>query len=223
MNATAFKEYRIYRHQFGAMVLLCAVTICCFGCKKRLFKSGSPYPAVPVQAVDSAGQLPNPLTIPVLDQEFAWSQLIDEMEDYFRIRQSERVRLVDNVYTDGWLETYPQIGSTLFEGWRRDSTKGFEKLHATLQTIRRWARVRVIPTSNGYQFDVQVYKELEDLESPDSTVANNESSRYSTTPHFNGGQPGPNPNVYGWIPLGRDVSLEQRILQRLRARLTQQP
>lgn len=168
----------------------------------------------------AATVLPNPLQVPVADQEFLWNQLTDEMEDYFKIRRQERTRVVDSIITEGWIETYPTIGSTVPERWRKDSTRGYEKIHATLQTVRRWARVRVIPDTNSYLLDVQVYKELEDLEYPQHASVGEAMLRHSTTPHFNSDEYDLERDSYGWIPLGRDTSLEQQILHSLQARLT---
>ena len=68
------------------------------------------------------------------------SQAVDAVDDYFRIEREERVRLIGGVLTEGRIDTFPIIGSTIFEPWRKDSTPGYEKVHATLQSIRRRAR-----------------------------------------------------------------------------------
>jgi len=81
--------------------------------------------------------------IPPLDREFLWNQTADAVDDYFRIEREDRVRLIAGVLTEGRIDTFPTIGSTVFEPWRTDSTMGYEKLHATLQSIRRRATVRV--------------------------------------------------------------------------------
>ena len=122
--------------------------------------------------------LENPLFIPQTDNEFVWNQLVDELDNYFKIRREERVRIVDNMLTEGWLETYPVSGSTLLEPWRRDSTPGYERRLATLQSIRRWSRVRVIPATGGFRIEVNVYKELEDLDQPENASAGGSTLRY---------------------------------------------
>ena len=70
--------------------------------------------------------------------------------------KSTVTRLIAGVLTEGRIDTFPLSGSTLLEPWRRDSTRGYEKWHATLQAIRRRATVRVIPTEGGYLLDVIV-------------------------------------------------------------------
>src|SRR4029079_9597093 len=119
----------------------------------------------------------------------------------------------------GRIETFPITGSTLFEPWRRDSTAGYEKLHATLQSIRRRATVRVIPAEGGYLIDVVVQKELEDLDKPEHATAGGATLRHDGTIVRQEGPPGRLSVTLGWIPIGRDVTLEQRILADVSGRL----
>jgi len=162
----------------------------------------------------------NPMYVPLSDREVLWNELINTVDDYFRIQREERVRLVGGVLTEGTVETYPQPGATVLEPWRRDSTPGFERQFATLQSIRRRAVVHVRPqTDGGYLVDVAVYKELEDLSQPEHSTVSVEAPRHDSGPtrvtrelHFG-------PTTLGWIPLGRDTALEQRILTQLRQRL----
>jgi hypothetical protein len=162
----------------------------------------------------------NPLLVPVADPELAWNQIVDEIDDYFKVRREERVRLVGNVLTEGHIETFPTIGSTILEPWRRDSTPGFERLHASLQSIRRRAQVRVIPSEGGYLIEVAVYKELEDVLQPEYVSAGQATLRHDTSPEKTEDGERLPPGTIGWIPLGRDVALEQRILANLRGRLS---
>ena len=92
-----------------------------------------------------------------------WDQIVDVVDDYFKIEKEERVRLVGDLLTEGRLDTYPRGGSTIFEPWGNDSANAYEKLESTLQSIRRIAQVRVIPAQAGFQVEVIVYKELEDV------------------------------------------------------------
>ena len=56
---------------------------------------------------------------------------------------------------------------------------GYEKWLGTFQSIRRWARVNVVPIGNEFQIEVQVYKELEDLERPADATAGAQAARAS--------------------------------------------
>lgn len=165
-------------------------------------------------------QVENPLFVPVADREFTWNQLVDMVDDRFRIDREERVRFDQGVLLEGRIETFPQVGSTLLEPWRKDSTPGFETDHATLQTIRRRATVIVSPREGGYLINLIVQKELEDLSRPEHATAGGATLRHDNslvsadeTTDAGG------PVTLGWIPVGRDLSLEQAMLADLRARL----
>ncbi len=162
----------------------------------------------------------NPMYVPLSDREFLWNQLIDTLDDYFEIQREERVRLVGGVLTEGQVETFPQPGATMLEPWRDDSSPGFERRYATLQSIRRRAVVHVRPqTDGGYLVDVAVYKELEDLSQPEHSTVNIEGLRTDGTivrPEKNVHL---GPVTLGWTAVGRDMALEQRILTQLRGRL----
>ncbi len=145
-------------------------------------------------------------------------QISDELDDYFRIAREQRIRVVDSVLTEGWIETRPRIGSTLGEPWHHDSQPGFEKLHATLQTIRRFAKVRVVPSQDQYWIDVKVYKELEDLPQPIGSGIQGQILRHDNSINQDEDLWTAPPNR-GWIPLGRDIALEQTILENIQHRI----
>ena len=176
------------------------------GC--RVFSAGRP----PVQ-------IENPLFVPAMDRELLWNQTVDAIDDYFRIEREERVRLIGGVLTEGRIDTFPTTGSTLLEPWRGDSTSGYEKWHATLQSIRRRGIVRVIPSDGGYLIDVQILKELEDLDKPEHATAGGATLRHDGSLVRQEGAAGRFSHTLGWIPLGRDASLEQQILADLTMRL----
>jgi hypothetical protein len=164
--------------------------------------------------------LTNPLQLPPVEGEFLWEQLTDTLDDYFDIAHEQRVQMVGNVLMEGRMETYPVTGATIAEQWRKDSTPGFERWLATLQSIRRRAEVRVIPVQAGYLVQVHVLKELEELNQPEnSTVA--AAVRHDGTLIRPSDPTRSGPLTLGWIPIGRDVSLEQEILGQLQARLVE--
>jgi hypothetical protein len=166
-----------------------------------------------------SGAIENPLFIPPVDRELLWNQTVDAVDDYFRIEREDRMRSIGGVLTEGRIDTFPTIGSTMLEPWRRDSTPGYEKFHATLQSIRRRATLRVIPVEGGYLLDVVVQKELEDLDKPEHATAGGATLRHDGTLVRQEGAPGRYSVTLGWIPIGRDVTLEQRILSDVSARL----
>lgn len=163
----------------------------------------------------------HPLVIQSGDPDFVWDQIVDVVDDYFRVEHEERVRLVGDLLTEGRLDTYPRGASTIFEPWNQDSVTPYERWHATLQSMRRRATVYVIPVQGGFQVDVQVYKELEDVPRPESgsiSLANSQTLRNDDalirlTNPVGGQEP-----TLGWIGLGRDMALEQVILSGIQAR-----
>ncbi len=162
---------------------------------------------------------PNPASVVITDHEFAWNQIVDELDNYFRIKKEDRIRLDEGIISEGIITTYPTPGSTLLEPWRKDSTRGFEKIHSTLHSVRRTAKVRVIPSGQTYLVEVEVIKEMEDLPQPEnSTIGQSLNSNISTRFEEVGGADLPRQKSR-WYPMGRDTSLEQQILANIQGRL----
>ncbi len=169
-----------------------------------------------------AALVPNPLFLPVGNPEIVWVQLLDVLDDDFRVQREDRVRVVGDLMLEGRIETFPTIGSTVLEPWRGDSTRGFERWHATLQSLRRRASVRVIPAEGGFLVDMTVHKELEFLNQPENATVEKVPLREDGPPSSRWDSVEPTAaTTMGWIPVGRDVSLEQRLLRDLQARLVQ--
>ncbi len=186
---------------------------------------------------------PNPVLAPPIDRDIFWDQLVMVVDNYFDIEREDRMRLVDNMLTQGRIDTVPEPGATLLEPWRRDSVNYYERLQATFQTIRRRALVLVVQSDGGYLVDIAVYKELEDLRRPDYSNAGdatfrnddsldrfNEQTQGPTTtldsfPTYGRarGPIGPQPFTLGWIPIGRDTALEQRMIAELLSRIGAPP
>jgi hypothetical protein len=163
----------------------------------------------------------NPVVVPNMDRDFVWDQVVDVVDDYFRIEYEDRVRLEGDLLTEGRLETYPRTASTIFEPWNHDSVSPYQRWEATLQSMRRRALVIVTPAQGGFLIDVQVYKELEDVPKPESgaiSLANaqtlrNDDALIRLTNPVGGREP-----TSGWIGVGRDTELEQVILAGIQAR-----
>jgi hypothetical protein len=170
--------------------------------------------------------------IPPLDAEAVWKQMVDVADDYFKVASEQRVTFANGVPTEGRIDTFPQTGATLLEPWRADSVGFRERLESTLQSIRRIGTMRLMPDPAGWRIEVVVNKELEHLARPmrattgGASFRNDDSLyRYGTPLPTLGQQVGdqprpvaaPTPNL-GWIPLGRDPLLEQRILSKVLAR-----
>ncbi len=201
-----------------------------------------PYAPLPDGAVVGPGGpvLPGPppgqrnsVVIPPLDAELVWTKMVDVTDDYFKVQSEQRVVFAAGVPTEGRIDTFPQTGATVLEPWRGDSVGWTERWESTLQSIRRIGTMRLIPDSNGWRVEVVVNKELEFLPRPMRATAGGASFRnddslyrYGTPLPTLGQQVGdqprpvaaPTPSV-GWIPLGRDPLLEQRMLGKLLAKL----
>lgn len=197
-------------------LLLLVLIIGPFACSCRLWQAAQQRVS---GAHHAANSMPNPLAVPLLPRDVVMDQVSDELDNYFRIDREERVRLVNSILTEGWIETHPRIASTLLEPWHGDSTPGYEKLLATMQTIRRFARVRIIPKQDNYQIDVKVYKELEDLPQPEQASVSGNVIRYDNSVDINRRETIDYQRTKGWIPLGRDITLEQKILANIQTRL----
>ena len=175
----------------------------------------------------------NSVVIPPLDAEVVWQQMVDTMDDFFKIQSEQRVVFANGIPAEGRIDTYPQTGATLLEPWRGDSVGFRERLESTLQSIRRSGSMRLIPDPSGWRVETVVLKELENLSRPMRATAGGASFRnddslyrYGTPLPTLGQQVGdqprpvanPTPNL-GWIPLGRDPLLEQKMLGKILGRL----
>ncbi len=168
----------------------------------------------------TTGYLPNPIQIPIAHREAAWNRMIDIIDDYFRIEREQRVHVVGDVLTEGRIETYPRVGSTVFEPHRHDSASVYERRLATLQSIRRRATVRVIPEGRNYSIEVEVIQELEEMPSPEGTTAGGATFRYDNSVRRRLEPARDGRTGSQWFPTRRDLALEQEILSRFRACLT---
>jgi len=175
-----------------------------------LWPAGDP-PAVPIA-------VPNPVLVSGVDYDRLWEQLVDVVDDDFRIQNEQQGSAV----TGGRIDTRPQGGATWLEPQRGDSVGRYNRWESTLQTIRRAAHVNVLPAEGGFLLEVQVEKELEDLPQPERATAGASVFRGNNGPAIplnpERRHPTSAPNA-GWIPLGRDVALEQRIIMKVLTRL----
>jgi hypothetical protein len=167
----------------------------------------------------ATGLLPNPLEIRVTDHEFAWNQLVDTVDDYFPIAREERVRVFGNVMTEGRIETQWTAGATVLDLFRKDKTKGYETWLGTFQSIRRQAEVRVLPAHEGYGISVIVRRELEDVDRPEMSLVDAAALRHDGSLVRPQGKKLGGIITLGWIPIGRDIDLEQKILADIHARM----
>ncbi len=189
--------------------LLAAGLLALAGC------TAGPPPYAPAPPV----YLQNPVLLPGSNHELVWEVVVDVVDDYFEIDQEEPVRLLGSHIIDGRIDTWPKTGATAFEPWHQDSADSYERLESTLQSIRRYAQVRVMPRETGFLVEVAVFKELEDVEQPVRSTAGAATFHNDTSLTRIVNPVGEQPVREGWINLGRDLALEQRILSDLTARM----
>jgi hypothetical protein len=161
----------------------------------------------------SASRLPpagNPMLVAATNEEVLWERTVDVLHDFhFEMAGENRFSRV--------IETEYRTGSGLLEPWHQDSVGVENRLESTLQSVRRKVFVRLIPdeAGRGYLVSVEAYKEFEDLpgvaaNSPGGATFQ-ESTPLQRDLNLVVGQSAPS----GWSPAGRDIAVEQRILQSL--------
>lgn len=164
----------------------------------------------------------NPFQVGLADPSLVWLQVVDAVDDYFKIKSESPVRRDSDAWLEGRLETFPEIGATLFEPWKRDSSPGYERVQSTFQTIRRTAFVKVLPGPDGYLIDVKVIKEKEDVDHSQFASAGSAVQRHDGTILRNVNTLSAMPQTVNWYPagLGRDLELERRLAENIAGRLT---
>ena len=158
---------------------------------------------------------PNPIFVANSNPDFVWDRVVDAVDDYFVISREEPVRTYGNVLSEGRIDTFPQSAATYLEPWYKDSVSAQERLESTLQTIQRKATVRVIPENGGFSVAVAVYREMENLERPLRANSGATNFRRDTTIKPLYEMETATPVSQGWIAMGRDTALEQRILLKI--------
>ena len=195
------------------LILLPAVTAA--GC----FQARQTYPSDPFGiTVPGVVYHENPASIPPGHPEQVWEIVVDVVDDYFKIEREEPLRQVENFILEGQLNTFPCVGATLLEPWRHDSANLSERIEATVQSIQRTAVVRVIPDESGYQVEVAVYKYLEDVKKPEHSTSGEATFRYDDSLNRVVNPVVGIPVRVGWVSIGRDMALEQRIIGQILSR-----
>jgi len=151
----------------------------------------------------------NPLVVPSTDFDTVWNKTVAVVNKYFDIASENRLSRT--------IVTQPRSGATLLEPWSPDSVSFTDRFESTLQTMRRFAIIKIEPApSGGYLVKVEVRKELEDLVKPDRQAAGRAVFNNDFPVNRTREIVGPVPAPVGWIPRGRDANLEQAILAGVR-------
>ena len=159
---------------------------------------------------DKVVPLENPVYVPQGPLAYArlFDKCIDVVDDYFEIAYASRY--------DGRIETFPATAPGIEQPWKPGSPDCYQRLLAYFQSIRHRAIVLIATADDGgYFIDVKVLKELEDLPQPVRSTAGAASFRLQPTIQREFEVIEPAFYQAGWIPIGRDLKLEQVILERI--------
>lgn len=166
---------------------------------------------------------PNPIFVRAKNPEQFWEALVDIIDDDFEIESESPVRQLQTVFTSGRIDTRPKVAATILEPWHHDSPDRYSRWEATLQSLRRRAEVRVDPRDGGYWITVLVFKELEDVNQPLAATTSSATFRNDSSLTRVISPIGEQQVNAGWIPLGRDTALEQRLIEKIAARFGAAP
>jgi hypothetical protein len=160
----------------------------------------------------AAAPAPNPMLVMATNEEVLWERTVDVLHDYhFEIASENRFSRV--------IETEYRTGAGLLEPWHHDSVGYGNRLESTLQSVRRKVFVRLIPpeTGGGYIVSVEAHKEFEDLPGVAANSAGGATFQENTPLERDLNQVVGQSTPSGWIPSGRDIALEQAIVDSLQA------
>jgi hypothetical protein len=153
----------------------------------------------------------NPVYLPngPASYNLVFTKVLDLVDDYFpEIAYANRY--------DGRIESFPRIAPGLGEPWKPGSPDFYQRTLATLQTIRHRAIVTISAADDGGFFvDVKVFKELEDIPAPTRATASAAAFRSESPLERQYEVIDETSFETAWIPIGRDLRLEQEILTRI--------
>lgn len=156
------------------------------------------------------GTQDNPVFVPLGPQSYGYvfEKTLDVLNDYFEIAYSNRY--------EGRIETFPRIAPGLGQPWKGGSPDFYQRLLASFQSIRHRGVVLIKPAEDGgYFIEVKVLKELEDKAQPDRAISGMAAFRSDNTVDRQFEVVDATVFDSTWIPIGRDLKLEQVILCRL--------
>ncbi len=161
----------------------------------------------------------NPLYVETPNADYLWESIVDVIDDYFTIPREYPIQTyrhknedgTESVHrTEGRIDTDPVIAAGLLQPWKKNSVTLDARTEATLQSIRRYAVVRVVPENDlGFFVHVAVYNEIENLAKPVDYGASGSNLLFSENFTKLETPVGENGGSEGWIPHGRDFEMEQ--------------
>ncbi len=176
----------------GVGPLFAAALVCLAGCQR-------PVPPEDITSAQVVGE----------DLEILWDTTLSVLAKHdFRADRQDRA--------SGVIETLPTTSQHWIEFWRQDVADPYSLVHGWLHTTQRKATVRFVREEGGWLVDVQV--DVYRLTTPESQI----TTASSAIQAFDGALP----TTVGrttedaqsgrrWVHLGRDATLEARLLQRI--------
>lgn len=167
----------------------------------------APFGCVTLPGSALAGS--NTVQISADQRDAVWERAVSVLNrNHFQIARESKL--------EGLIETDYRAGSGLLEPWHPDSIGLQARVESTLQSIRRRVIVLTQSAAPGLMtVSVRVDKEIEDL--PGLAATYEGGATFSEAQPLNRdltqvtGQSGPS----RWVPLGRDVLLERKLLQEI--------
>ena len=154
--------------------------------------------------------MPNPLPIRATNDDVLWERTVDVLHDFqFIVAREDRSARV--------IETDYKVGSGCLEPWHKESVGVANRLESTLQSIRRKVRISLLPTDAAGSFVVAVeaLKEREDLPGLAANSPGAATFQESTPLERDLNPVVGQSTASGWLPVGRDLDLEQAIVAKL--------
>jgi hypothetical protein len=142
-----------------------------------------------------------------------FERVLDVLDDDFDIAFASRY--------DGRIECKPKIAPGLERPFVAGSPSVVERALATFQTYRHRCFVLIQPVEHGYQINVTVMLELEDLPHPTRDVMGGAAFRGDADVDRRLETIDPAVVSHVWIPRGRDVPMEQKILRKIKWRINE--
>jgi hypothetical protein len=161
--------------------------------------------------LDASVTVENPVWVPLGHDAYGevFEKVLDIVDDYFEIEYANRF--------DGRIVTVPRVSPGFERPWMPGSPDCYQRFEATLQSIRHRGDVSIEPAPDGGFFvKVIIYKELEDLARPIRASAGIAAFRSDPTVERQYQVVDPETIDANWAPRGRDVEMEQLILQRIK-------
>jgi len=138
-----------------------------------------------------------------------YEKVLDALDDYFVIKAGSRY--------PGEIETMPAIAPGYEQPWKGGSRDPRERLLATFQSMRHYAKVSIkAGERGGFRVYVEVYKQLEDVVRPSQQRSGPSGFRESPTVDRTVSVVSVEaPADKAWIPAGRDHAFEQTLLRKI--------